>query len=186
MNKIKLSIFVITSFIIYSFISRSTGSSNPQIIATKQVNSIQGNNSSRPTNTPQVSQTTPSITSSPISTPIAGNNTSVPTPIVTPTPTPTQSSKYKDGTYTGNPADAFYGNIQVAVTISGGNITKVKFLQAPGGRSTSVQINSQADPILAQEAIQTQSANVNIVSGATDSSEAFIQSLQSALNQAQA
>ncbi|HEY4384430.1 MAG TPA: FMN-binding protein [Ktedonobacteraceae bacterium] len=47
-------------------------------------------------------------------------------------------------------------------------------------------INNYADPQLTSEAIQAQSANVDIVSGATDSSEAFIQSLNSALAQAKA
>jgi len=96
----------------------------------------------------------------------------------------TTASGYKDGTYTGSAADAFYGNIQVQATISGGKITNVTFLQYPNDRGQSVEINQQADPELAQEAIQGQSANVDIVSGATDTSDAFIQSLTSALNQA--
>lgn len=93
--------------------------------------------------------------------------------------------RYKDGTYTGSVADAFYGNIQVKAVISGGRIADVIFLQYPNDRSTSIEINSQAMPILRQEAIQAQSAKVDGVSGATDSSMAFIQSLGSALQQAQ-
>jgi len=91
---------------------------------------------------------------------------------------------YKDGTYTGSSADAFYGNIQVQAVISGGKITDVQFLQYPNDRSRSIAINTLAMPNLKQEAIQAQSANVNIVSGATDSSNAFVQSLSSALSQA--
>lgn len=94
------------------------------------------------------------------------------------------STTYKDGSYTGNAADAYYGNIQIQATISGGKITNIHFLQYPNDRGTSIAINQQADPMLAQEAIQAQSANVDIISGATDSSQAFIQSLQSALDQA--
>lgn len=94
------------------------------------------------------------------------------------------SQKYKDGTYTGQPADAFYGNIQVAVTIAGGKITAVKFLDYPHDNPNSMAINQQAMPGLQQEAIQAQSANVNIISGATDTSQAFVQSLTSALNRA--
>lgn len=97
---------------------------------------------------------------------------------------PAQQGKYKDGTYTGSVADAFYGNIQVQVTISSGKISDVQFLQYPNDRNTSIMINQQAMPYLKQEAIQSQSANVDIVSGATDSSQAFIQSMQSALAQA--
>ncbi len=101
------------------------------------------------------------------------------------TPMPQQTgSQYKDGQYTGDSADAYYGNIQVQVTISGGKIADVVFLDYPHDRRTSVEINSQAMPYLKQEAIAAQSANVDIVSGATDTSRAFIQSLQSALDKA--
>jgi uncharacterized protein with FMN-binding domain len=58
-------------------------------------------------------------------------------------------------------------------------------LQYPNERNRSVEINSYADPILVNEAIQAQSAKVDIVSGATDTSQAFIQSLSHALSQAQ-
>jgi len=91
---------------------------------------------------------------------------------------------YKDGTYTGSVANAYYGNVQVKATISGGKITNVDFLQSPNTHQTSVIINQQAMPYLQQEAIQSQSANVQIVSGATFTSQAFQQSLQSALQQA--
>lgn len=94
------------------------------------------------------------------------------------------SAAYKDGQYTGSVADAYYGNVQVQVTIAGGKLTKVNFLQYPSDRSTSRAINSQAVPYLQQEAIQAQSAQVDTVSGATYTSEAFVQSLGSALSQA--
>jgi uncharacterized protein with FMN-binding domain len=92
---------------------------------------------------------------------------------------------YKNGSYTGSIADAQWGYIQVKAVISGGKITDVQFLQYPNERSRSVEINSYADPQLTQEAIQAQSAQVDIVSGATDSSMAFMQSLGDALTQAQ-
>jgi uncharacterized protein with FMN-binding domain len=105
-------------------------------------------------------------------------------PLPTPAPVSTPQGRYKNGTYTGGVADAFYGNVQVQVTISGGSIIDVQFLQYPNDRSTSIMINSQAMPYLKQEAIQAQSAQVDGVSGATATSGAFIQSLQSALQQA--
>ena len=105
-------------------------------------------------------------------------------PTSQPVATVQSTGKYKDGTYTGSVADAFYGNIQVQATISGGNITNVQFLQFPNDRRTSQMINAQADPMLAQEAIQAQSANVSGVTGATASSGAFVLSMQSALQQA--
>lgn len=94
------------------------------------------------------------------------------------------TATYKNGTYTGSAVDATYGTVQVQVTTSGGKITKVTFLSQPGGRGESVQINANATPILTQEAIAAQSANVQTVSGATFTSNAFIQSLQSALTKA--
>lgn len=97
---------------------------------------------------------------------------------------PSSNITYKDGAYTGSVADAYYGNVQVSVTISGGKLTSVKFLQYPDTHQTSVVINQQAMPYLQQEAIQAQSANVQIISGATFTSQAFQQSLQAALSQA--
>ena len=91
---------------------------------------------------------------------------------------------YKNGTYTGSVADAYYGNLQVNATISAGKITKVTFLQYPDTHGTSVAINQQAMPYLQQEAIQSQTADVQIISGATFTSQAFIQSLGAALSQA--
>lgn len=100
-------------------------------------------------------------------------------------PTTAQAgSGYSDGTYTGSVADAFYGNVQVKATIANGKITNVEFLQYPNDRRDSIEINSQAMPALQQEAIQSQNAQVDTISGATQTSEAFRQSLQAALDQA--
>lgn len=96
----------------------------------------------------------------------------------------TSLTGYKDGTYTGTSADAYYGNVQVAATIQNGKITDVKFLQYPDTHQTSVYINQQAMPYLQQEAIQAQSSHVNVITGATFTSQAFAQSLASALSQA--
>jgi uncharacterized protein with FMN-binding domain len=91
---------------------------------------------------------------------------------------------YKDGTYTGSVADAQWGYVQAQAVIQGGQITDVKFLQYPHDRGRSIEINQIADPELVQEAIQAQSAQVDLITGATDSSVAFIQSLTDALAQA--
>lgn len=92
--------------------------------------------------------------------------------------------RYKDGAYTGDTADAFYGKLQVKAVISDGKITDIIFIQYPFERQTSIEINEAAIPLWTQEAIQSQSADVDIVTGATQSSEAFKKSLQSALNKA--
>lgn len=107
-----------------------------------------------------------------------------PLPVSSGTTPPVMVGKYKDGTYTGSVADAFYGNVQVQAIISGGRLVDVKWLQYPNDRQTSIEINSQAMPLLTQEAIQAQSAQVDGVSGASATSPAFIQSLGSALQQA--
>jgi uncharacterized protein with FMN-binding domain len=96
------------------------------------------------------------------------------------------TGQYKNGTYTGSQVDAYYGIVQVAAVVSGGKLTNVKILQYPTAHSTSVYINQQALPYLIQEALSAQSANVNIISGATFTSEGFQQSLASALTQAKA
>lgn len=102
-----------------------------------------------------------------------------------PLPPPSRpQSGYKDGQYTGDVADAFYGTVQVRAIISGGNITDVQFLQNPHNSGTSQDISGWATPRLKQEAIKSQSAKVDIVSGATQTSQAFIQSLSSALYKA--
>lgn len=92
--------------------------------------------------------------------------------------------QYKNGSFTGSVQDAYYGNVQVQAVISGGKITDVVFLQYPNDNPTSQYINSQAMPLLKQEAIQAQSANVSGVSGASATSPAFIASLTDALSQA--
>lgn len=96
----------------------------------------------------------------------------------------TSQGQYRDGTYTGSSANAYYGYVQVRVTITNGRIADVAFLNYPQDRGTSRNINSYAMPQLTQEAIAAQSASVNGVSGASDTSAAFRQSLSSALTQA--
>jgi uncharacterized protein with FMN-binding domain len=111
---------------------------------------------------------------------------------VQPTPTATGDTSgnstglYKNGTYVGAVADAQWGYIQVQVVIQNGRMADVQFLQYPDDRNRSIEINRTADPQLVREAIQAQNAQVDIVTGATDSSEAFMQSLADALSQAQA
>jgi len=102
----------------------------------------------------------------------------------TATPPPTPRGKYKDGTYTGVSADAYYGNIQVAAVIQNGKMTDVQILDYPSDRGNSIEINNFALPQLRSEAIAAQSAQVDTISRATDSSMAFRESLASALAQA--
>lgn len=102
----------------------------------------------------------------------------------TPYATPQAQAQYKDGTYTSSVADAFYGPLQFKVVIKNGLISDVQFLQFPNDRPNSVQISNLSLPQLKAEAIQSQSANVEIVSGATQTSEAFQQALAEVLAKA--
>jgi uncharacterized protein with FMN-binding domain len=99
--------------------------------------------------------------------------------------TATTSAGLRAGTYSGSVSDAQWGYVQVQVTIQQGKITALQFLQYPHDRERSVIINQYADPQLITEAIQAQSAQVDAITGATDTSVAFMQSLGDALAQAQ-
>jgi uncharacterized protein with FMN-binding domain len=94
------------------------------------------------------------------------------------------TGQFKNGSYTGAEADAQWGLVQVKITIQNGKLTNVQFLEYPNHRDRSVEINNYAMPQLTSEAISAQSAQVDVISGATDTSEAFIQSLGDALSQA--
>ena len=75
-----------------------------------------------------------------------------------------------------------FGPVQVQVTISAGTITDVTALQMPSRDGHSQRIAELAEPILRQEALQAQSAQIDLLSGATYTSEAYAESLQSALD----
>ncbi len=173
MKKVLLSGFVIFTFVGYALQQR---------FDTEAVGIVRPNTPTTPgTSFSAIETPMPTIaqgsTPPPPSTPLATNPTS--------TPTPKQlAGAFRDGQYTGSVADAYYGNVQVKAVITGGKISDVQFLQYPSDRQTSVMINQQAMPYLTQEAIQAQSANVDGVSGATQTSRAFIESLSSALSQA--
>lgn len=160
MKKLGLSLFVILLFVAYSFQQRNSDEASAVVA-------------------PSSSSTATQATSTP-ATPASG------TTMMNGTSGQTMMSMYKDGSYTGTRADAIYGYIQVQATISGGKITQVTFLEYPNDHRESVMINKQAMPYLQQEAIQAQSANVDGVSGATDTSQAFVESLTAALNKAKA
>lgn len=171
MKKFALSASVVVAFFLYSLFVRQQNQTDAVLSPTPTSASPTPGQSSFSSDTP----TTPPTTDAPAA--------ASPTPI--PTTPPAPRGRYKDGSYTGDPADAFYGTIQVRATVTNGTLTDVTFLQYPNDRGTSIYINGQAMPMLRQEAITAQSGNVDIISGATDSSRAFVQSLTSALAKAQ-
>jgi len=99
------------------------------------------------------------------------------------TPQPSKVASKGNGTFTGAVVQEPFGQVQVQITMSGGKLTDVTVLQmSTHGRSGF--ISQSAAPILHDEALAAQSANIDLVSGATYTSDAYAQSLQSALDQA--
>lgn len=98
-----------------------------------------------------------------------------------PTPTP---GGFNNGTFTGQDFPNQFGDVQVSVTIAGGRITDVQALQLPMAHQRSADISQQAGPLLHDEVLQAQSAQIDGVSGATYTSQSYAQSVQSALDQA--
>lgn len=111
-------------------------------------------------------------------TPRPGSTPRPTSPGATSPPTTTNGS----GTLTGTDIRTRFGDVQVQVTLKNGKITDVTALLLPThGRSGS--ISQAVEPMLHDEALQAQSAQIDVVSGATYTSEAYAQSLQSALDQ---
>jgi uncharacterized protein with FMN-binding domain len=90
----------------------------------------------------------------------------------------------KSGRFTGSVVQIPFGNVQVQVTVQGGRITDAQMVQMPTAHARSQMISQYVAPILRQEVLQAQSAQINLVSGATYTSEAYAQSLQAAIDQA--
>jgi uncharacterized protein with FMN-binding domain len=87
-------------------------------------------------------------------------------------------------TIDGDPFDNPYGTVQVRVTLQGTRITGVTPLQMPVDRQYSAELSQQAAPLLLQEVLQAQSAQIDILGGASYTSQSYAQSLQSALDKA--
>ncbi len=87
-------------------------------------------------------------------------------------------------TYTGDAVSTRFGDVQVEITVQSGKITKSVVLQVPWNNGKDQEINSYAVPILNSETVDAQSADIDMVSGATYTSQGYIGSLQSAIDQA--
>lgn len=111
-----------------------------------------------------------------------------PAPAADATPSPTTSTgggttTAASATIDGPVVDTRYGPVQVEIVLSGGQLQDVVAIQLPTGRRSG-QISNAAAPILREEALQAKSASIDMVSGATYTSDAYAQSLQAALDQA--
>jgi uncharacterized protein with FMN-binding domain len=87
-------------------------------------------------------------------------------------------------TVTGPSVDTRWGPVQVQITVDGSTITNVSVPVYPKGSGTDEQINGYALPILIKDTLDAQSANIDMITGATVTSEGYLQSLQGALDQA--
>jgi uncharacterized protein with FMN-binding domain len=121
---------------------------------------------------------TPNPTPTPDATHRGHAATAAPTPTDTPAPTP--SKQVIDGKV----VNTHYGPVQVEVTIAGGKVVDVQALQLPNDRQYSAEISNYVAPYLRKMALRAQSANIDIISGATYTSMGYARSLQSALNAA--
>ncbi len=88
------------------------------------------------------------------------------------------------GTVTGPVVQVRWGQVQVRARLTSGRITAVDVLRHPDENARDRQINAVAVPVLIRETLAAQDARIDVVSGATYTSEGYVASLQSALDQA--
>jgi uncharacterized protein with FMN-binding domain len=119
------------------------------------------------------------------------------TPATTGSPTPSTSSGTSPSsspsatstaggtkTYAGSTASTRWGDVQVSITVTDGKITAVQVPVYPNGNHRDEEINAYALPVLTQETLDAQSAQIDTVSGATVTTDGYRESLQAALDAA--
>ena len=107
-------------------------------------------------------------------------------PSITVTTPPTTAVSAAPVGFDGQIVGTEYGPVQIQAQIRDGELTEVAVMQSPNAERKSVQINARALPALRTEALAAKSARIDTVSGATYTSDAYRQSLQSALDAAKA
>jgi uncharacterized protein with FMN-binding domain len=103
------------------------------------------------------------------------------TPSASPSPSPAAAVS---GSFTGSDFPNRFGDVVVRVVITNGHLSDVQAVQLPSDRAQSAYISQVAGPMLRSEVLQAQSANIDIISGATYTSQSYAQSVESALQQA--
>ena len=94
------------------------------------------------------------------------------------------ANAFVDGTYTGSVVQTIWGPVQVQAVVQKGQIVSLKMLRYPNDRRESLFISQLSLPRLRDEVVRAQSAKVDIITGATVTSDAFMRSLEAALSQA--
>jgi uncharacterized protein with FMN-binding domain len=97
-------------------------------------------------------------------------------------PPPASTAVTQSGTFTGPTVNMKYGNVQVQITVVNGQITDAVAVKAPSGKND--RYTQRAVPILKQQTLAAQSANIKGVSGASYTAYGWYTSLQGALTQA--
>jgi len=143
-------------------------------------------NSATPATASSGSATTPSSSATSSAAPPDPSSESTTEPSSSPSASSSSagSSSSAAKTYTGDVAQTRWGPVQVEITVKSGTITAVDVVQHPTGNHTDAEINDYALPVLVQDTLKAQSAKIDMVSGATVTSDGYVQSLQSALDQA--
>ena len=132
---------------------------------------------------PAVTAATPSAKASTKSPTKSTATTQTKTPAAnTPAPAPVQKTKSVSGTFTGDSVDVKYGFVQVKITVVNSKITEAQAVQAPSGKND--RWTQRAVPILRQQTLEAQSANITGASGASYTSYGWYTSLASALAKA--
>jgi uncharacterized protein with FMN-binding domain len=116
----------------------------------------------------------------------SGTTSGTPSTASSPSGTATALPASANGTFTGAAADTRWGPVQTRITVANGRITAVDVVEYPTQNGKDREINAEAVPALVDETLQAQSADIDMVSGATVTSTGYLESLQSALDQAHA
>jgi uncharacterized protein with FMN-binding domain len=161
MRKITLWLFSTVAAVVLLFSYRTSTNSGTEAAATA------------PATEPSTSTTT--------TTPSSGAS---PSPSTSSSKSSSSSSSSGTKTYTGSTASTRWGDVQVTITVTNGKITNVQVPVYPNGNGRDQEINAYALPVLTQETLSAQSADIDTVSGATVTSDGYLQSLQSALDAA--
>jgi uncharacterized protein with FMN-binding domain len=164
----------------------------PVIAATAGALALLANFHTRPA-VSSLALASPSTTLAPNSPPATAATTSAPpapgsgaSTTHPPTTHPPTTAALASRTVDGPVVSTDYGDVQVRVTMRGGQLVDVQAVKLPFDRSRSQSISAQAGPLLRSEALRAQSARIDSLSGASYTSAGYIQSLQGAIDRARA
>ena len=183
-NKSATAVFATVGGIVLLFAYRASTEAAPPVAlpAASAPRSAAASVTPTPTPTPTPSST-PTLSASPTPTP-ARPPSPTPKPHQTPAAPPPPPTGLKAGTYTGAVENTPYGPVQVQVSIAGGKVAAATAIAHPNSPGTSQAINAYAVPRLQGESVGTTDGRIAMVSGATYTSDGYVGSLQSAIDQA--